>query len=139
MLVFEEGGKPEFPEKNLTEQSRETKQTQPTYDAGSGNRTREHIGGRRELSPLGPTLLPEGCVLQLFLAGMSDFIFCATTTQSECVVFICATFNRPAQNVKQMLTAKRYAFLCETRLTSKFLICFWSFYQFSAQNNFANA
>ena len=36
MLVFVERGKPEFPEKNLSNQ-----QTQPTYDAGSGNRTRD--------------------------------------------------------------------------------------------------
>ena len=37
MLVFEERGKPEYPEKNL---SVENQQTQPTYDAESGNRTR---------------------------------------------------------------------------------------------------
>ena len=45
MLVFEERGKPEFPEKNLSEQSREVEnqQTQPTYDAGSGNRTRDTL------------------------------------------------------------------------------------------------
>ena len=42
MLVFEERGKPEYPEKNLSEQ------TQPTYDAGSGNRTRATlVGGER--------------------------------------------------------------------------------------------
>ena len=35
MLVFEERGKPEFSEKN--------QQTQPTYDAGSGNRTRDTL------------------------------------------------------------------------------------------------
>ena len=42
MLVFEERGKQEYPEKKLSEQSREKQQqTQPTYDAGSGNRTQE--------------------------------------------------------------------------------------------------
>ena len=83
MLVFEERGKPEFPEKNLSEQSREptnsshtlrrracarnvsfrislrwlihiinsvdkTKLSQPTYDAGSENITRDTLveGGR---------------------------------------------------------------------------------------------
>ena len=35
MLVLEEKGKPEFPEKNLLEQSRE-----PTISAEPGNRTR---------------------------------------------------------------------------------------------------
>ena len=63
MLVFEERGKPEFPEKNLSEQSRE-----PTNSAHIWRRVREsnpgHIGGRRALSPLHqpcsptPTLLP---------------------------------------------------------------------------------
>ena len=51
MLVFEERGKPEFPEKNLSDQSRE-----PTNSAHICRRVREsnpgHIGGRRALSPL---------------------------------------------------------------------------------------
>ena len=39
MLVFQERGKPEFPEK--TSRCRvENQQTQPTFDAGPGNRTR---------------------------------------------------------------------------------------------------
>ena len=42
MLVFEERGKPEFPEK--TSRSRvENQQTQPTYDVGSGNRIRDTL------------------------------------------------------------------------------------------------
>ena len=48
MLVFEERGKPEYPEKNLLEQSRE-----PTNSAHLRCRIREsnpgHIGGRRVL------------------------------------------------------------------------------------------
>ena len=51
MLVFEERGKPEYPEKNLSEQSRE-----PTNSAHIWRRVLEsnpgHIGGRRALSPL---------------------------------------------------------------------------------------
>ena len=39
MLVFEERGKPENPEKNLLEQ------TQPTYDAETGNRIRATLVG----------------------------------------------------------------------------------------------
>ena len=46
MLVFEERGKPEYPEKNLSKQSRE-----PTNSAHLWRRVREsnpgHIGGRR--------------------------------------------------------------------------------------------
>ena len=44
MLVFEGRGKPEYPKKNLSVQSREPKKTQPTYDAKSGNRTRATLG-----------------------------------------------------------------------------------------------
>jgi len=51
MLVSEERGKPEFPEKNLSEQSRE-----PTDSVHIWRRVREsnpgHNGGRRALSPL---------------------------------------------------------------------------------------
>ena len=39
VLVFEERGKLEYPEKNLSEQGENQQQTQPTYDAESGNRT----------------------------------------------------------------------------------------------------
>ena len=41
MLVFEEGGKPENPEKNPQSKGENQQQTQSTYDAGSGNRTRD--------------------------------------------------------------------------------------------------
>ena len=34
ILVFEERGKPEYPEKNLSEQGENQQQTQSTYDAG---------------------------------------------------------------------------------------------------------
>ena len=37
VLVFEERGKPEYPEKNLSEQGENQQQTQPTFDAGTGN------------------------------------------------------------------------------------------------------
>ena len=37
MLVFEKRGKPEYPEKNLSEQGENQQQTQPTYDAGTEN------------------------------------------------------------------------------------------------------
>ena len=52
LLVFEETGKPEYPEKNLSEQSREP----TTNSTHICRRVREsnpgHIGGRRALSPL---------------------------------------------------------------------------------------
>ena len=39
MLVFVEGGKPENPEKNPRSKDENQQQTQPTYDAKSGNQT----------------------------------------------------------------------------------------------------
>jgi len=48
MLFFEEREKPEYPEKNLSEQRRDQQQNPPTYDPGSGNRTRDTLlGGKR--------------------------------------------------------------------------------------------
>ena len=59
MLVFEERGKPEYPEKNLSEQGRE-----PTTNSTHIWRRRQdlnpgHIGGRRVLSTLRHPLLPK--------------------------------------------------------------------------------
>ena len=50
MLVFEEGGKPENPEKNARSKDENQQQThdQSTYDAGSRDRTRDTlVGGER--------------------------------------------------------------------------------------------
>ena len=45
VLVFVEGGKPENPEKNPRSKDENQQQTQPTYDARSGNRTRATLVG----------------------------------------------------------------------------------------------
>ena len=46
VLIFVEGGKPENPEKNPRSRDQNQQQTQPTCDAGSGNRTRATaVGG----------------------------------------------------------------------------------------------
>ena len=46
VLIFVEGGKPENPEKNPRSRDENQQQTQPTCDAGSGNRTRATaVGG----------------------------------------------------------------------------------------------
>ena len=45
MLVFVEGGKPENPEKNPPSRDENQQQTQPTYDAESGDRTRATLVG----------------------------------------------------------------------------------------------
>ena len=48
MLVFEEGGKPENPGKNPQSMDENQQQIQPTYDAESGHRTRDHIKSFRD-------------------------------------------------------------------------------------------
>ena len=47
MLVFVEGGKPEYPEKNPQSRDRRLnqQQTQPTYDVKSGNQTQATLMG----------------------------------------------------------------------------------------------
>ena len=48
VLIFVGGGKPENPEKNPRSRNENQQQTQPTYDAGSGNRTQATaVGGER--------------------------------------------------------------------------------------------
>ena len=55
MLVFEERGKPNSRRK-ISRNRVENQQTQPTYDAGSGNRTRDtSVEGALTTAP---TLLP---------------------------------------------------------------------------------
>ena len=45
MLVFMEGGKPENLENNRWSRDENQQQTQPTYDAETGKRTRATLGG----------------------------------------------------------------------------------------------
>jgi len=51
-LIFEEGGKPENPEKIPRSKDENQQKTQPTYDAGSGNRTHDTLMGGESVSPL---------------------------------------------------------------------------------------
>ena len=70
MLAFEERGKPEFPEKNLSEQSRE-----PTNSAHIWRRAESnpgHIGGRRALSPLRQPCSPQNRYFKRRLQYMGD-------------------------------------------------------------------
>ena len=64
MVVFEERGKPEYPEKNILEQRRE-----PTTNSTHIWRRRRdlnpgHIGWRRALSPLCHLLLPKTVIVR---------------------------------------------------------------------------
>ena len=52
VLVFVEGGKPEYPEKNPRSKDENQQQTQPTYERRVRESNPGHIGGRRALSPL---------------------------------------------------------------------------------------
>ena len=52
MLVFVEGGKPEYPKKNPQSRDENQQQKQPTYEAKSGNQTWATLVGGKLLSPL---------------------------------------------------------------------------------------
>ena len=54
MLIFVEGGKPENPEKNPRSRDEDQQQTQPTCDAGSGNRTQATAVGGERSHPCAP-------------------------------------------------------------------------------------
>ena len=58
MLVFMEGGKPENPEKNPRSKDENQQQTQPTYDAESGNRIRATLVAADHCIITAPSLLP---------------------------------------------------------------------------------
>ena len=62
MLVFEERGEPEYPEKNLSEQRREPTTNSTDIWHQRRDLNLDHIGGRRALSPLHHPLLPKGCI-----------------------------------------------------------------------------
>ena len=65
MLVFEERGKPEYPEKTSRSKEENEQQTQPTYDVGSGNRTRDSlVGGERSHHCAIPALLFKACSVE---------------------------------------------------------------------------
>ena len=57
MLVFIEGGKPEYPEKNPRSKDENQQQTRPKYDTGTGNRTRATLV-EGKCSHTAPSLLP---------------------------------------------------------------------------------
>ena len=52
VLVFKERGKPEYPEKNLSEQGREPKTNSTHIWGRCQDSNPDHIGWRRVLSPL---------------------------------------------------------------------------------------
>ena len=49
VMIFVEGGKLEYPEKNPSTRVENQQQTQPTYDAGSRNRTRDTLLSPRRM------------------------------------------------------------------------------------------
>ena len=105
MLVFEERGKPEYPEKNLSEQKREP----TTNSAHLWRRVCElnpgHIGGRLALSPLrhpcSPNQLVEHCTsiagvmssnsvqAWIFQAFISHWAVCITAMSNHVLMFSC--------------------------------------------------
>ena len=67
MLVFMKGGKPEYPEKNPRSRDESQQQTQPTYDAETGNRTRATlVRGLRGRQMLNHCAIPAHPTSKLF-------------------------------------------------------------------------
>ena len=97
MLVFVEGGKPEYPEKNLSEQGREPTTNQPRYDVNSGNQTRATLMGG-ECSPHcaipAPPSLKDFSPLYLKFKGFLRGAFHLSELASQTVQFINRTYQR---------------------------------------------
>ena len=67
-----EGGKPENPAKNPQSKDENQQQTQPTYDAGSGNRTRATLVGGKCSHHFA---IPDKIVIRALLAPMMAFFW----------------------------------------------------------------
>ena len=75
MFVFEERGKPEYPEESLSEQGENQQQTQPTYDAETENRTRATlVGGECSHHYTNPAPPPPPFVLNSNMASVIRLI-----------------------------------------------------------------
>ena len=107
MLVFEERGKPEYPEKNLSEQGRES----TTNSTHIWRRRRDlnpgHIGGRRALS-----LLRHPLLLKLFLF----FSFPEKMTAKTTFYNPLATGNFSQNRVLKLFVATKSENLPQNRL-----------------------
>ena len=111
VLIFEEGGKPENPEKNPRSKDENQQQTQPTYDAGSGIQSNPgHSGGRRVVSPL-PHAYSPAEIMSICLNNMSALTNMATHT------FLTRILKSPLTSGTLRLC--QYRGLVEKRIKSK--------------------
>ena len=83
MLVLEERGKPEYPEKNVSEQGENQQQTQPKHDAGTGNQTRATLVGG-ECSHHCSTPAPQVKSSQVFLKFSRDGAVVRALASHQC-------------------------------------------------------
>ena len=86
MLVFAEGGKPEYPEKNPRSRDENQQQTQPTYDAETGNRTRATlVGGECSHHCIipAPTTINCNCVTLLRVPVLAPVSFHCTLQSNQ--------------------------------------------------------
>ena len=107
MLVFEESGKPNYREKNLSEQGKNQQQTQPTYDAGSGNRTRDTLvrGERSHHCRCQPCSPNVARVLILVLASVSGLcLWFSSIHKNQHRKFYNAFLRAPQRFVKKKLS-----------------------------------
>ena len=77
MLVFEERGRPEYPEKNPRSKDESTEQTQPTYDAESGNRNWTTLVGGKDGAVVRALTFLTLQVRFNFVKDGANFCYCA--------------------------------------------------------------
>ena len=78
-----EGGKPENLEKNPRSKDENQQQTQPTYDTGTGNRTRATlVGGERSHHCAIPALLRKTLLKELS-ANKGEILYCTPSNPAK--------------------------------------------------------
>ena len=113
VLVFEERGKPEYPEKNLSGQRREPKTNSTHIWLRRRDLNPGHIGGRRALSPLRHPLLP------YCLSLYQSYLLCFSRQKKFCkkgVIVAIGLLN----NMKVTWTCCIKTFFLDTRSQASF-------------------
>ena len=113
VLVFEERGKPEYPEKNLSGQRREPKTNSTHIWLRRRDLNPGHIGGRRALSPLHHPLLP------YCLSLYQSYLLCFSRQKKFCkkgVIVAIGLLN----NMKVTWTCCIKTFFLDTRSQASF-------------------
>ena len=83
MLVFAENGKPEYLEKNLSEQGENQQQTQPTYDAEPWPHWSVEASALTSAPPLLPSYLLFNIFVGMIIFGVSGLVMVVVSVFTE--------------------------------------------------------